>query len=182
MSLASGRGGWIEAIDLRTLETVSRIRVPEMTESVASDTSGQRLFVAAPSGPGKGCCALFAMDLQSMQLSFLVKPALSATVTAGRLFTKRGAVGIEVFDLQSLKRQPAVKAPGNYRLLASPDGHLLFGITRSPSDVAGSIRRRARCVDREPASIRRIKSGGSMGRSAVFPSIGAIRGRLTCDR
>ena len=55
--LASGRGGWIEAIDLRTLETVSRIRVPEMTESVASDTSGQRLFVAAPSGPGKGCCA-----------------------------------------------------------------------------------------------------------------------------
>ena len=51
--LASSRGGWIEAIDLSTLETVSRIRVPEMTESVASDTSGQRLFVAAPSGPGK---------------------------------------------------------------------------------------------------------------------------------
>jgi hypothetical protein len=130
--LASGRGGWIEAIDLRTLETVSRIRVPEMTESVASDTSGQRLFVAAPSGPGKGCCALFAMDPQSMQLSFLVEPALSATVTAGRLFTQRGAVGIEVFDLQNLKRQPAVKAPGNYRLRASPDGRLLFGITRFP--------------------------------------------------
>src|ERR1039458_6901258 len=140
--LASGRGGWIEAIDLRTLETVSRIRVPEMTESVASDTSGQRLFVAAPSGPGKGCCALsgpgkgccalFAMDPQSMQLSFLVEPALSSTVTAGRLFTQRGAVGIEVFDLQNLKRQPPVKAPGNYRLRASPDGRLLFGITRFP--------------------------------------------------
>jgi hypothetical protein len=67
-----------------------------------------------------------------MQLSFLVEPALSATVTAGRLFTQRGAVGIEVFDLQNLKRQPAVKAPGNYRLRASPDGRLLFGITRFP--------------------------------------------------
>ena len=130
--LASGRGGWIEAIDLRTLETVSRIRVPEMSESVASDASGQRLFVAAPRNPGKGCCALFALEPQSMQLSFLVEPALSATVTAGRLFTQRGAVGIEVFDLQDLKRQPAVKASGNYRLQTSPDGHLLFGITRFP--------------------------------------------------
>ena len=51
--LASRRGGWIEAIDPKTLETVSRIRVPEMSESVASDTSGQRLFVAAPRNPGK---------------------------------------------------------------------------------------------------------------------------------
>lgn len=130
--LASRRGGWIEAIDLKTLETVSRIRVPEMSESVASDASGQRLFVAAPGGPGKGCCALFAMDPQSMQLSFLVEPAQSVTVTARRLFTQRGAVGIEVFDLQNLTRLPAVKAPGNYRLRASPDGRLLFGITNWP--------------------------------------------------
>ena len=68
--LASRRGGWIEAIDFKTLATVARIRVPEMTESIASDGSGQRLFVAAPDSPGKGCCALFAMDLRSMQLSF----------------------------------------------------------------------------------------------------------------
>ena len=46
--LASGRGGWIEAIDLRTLETVSRIRVPEMTESVASDTSVVSGCTSAP--------------------------------------------------------------------------------------------------------------------------------------
>ena len=69
--LASRRGGWIEAIDPKTLETVSRIRAPEMSESVASDASGQRLFVAAPRNPGKGCCALFALEPQSMQLSFL---------------------------------------------------------------------------------------------------------------
>jgi hypothetical protein len=30
--LASRHGGWIEAIDLETLETVSRIRVLEMTQ------------------------------------------------------------------------------------------------------------------------------------------------------
>ncbi len=130
--LASRRGGWIEAIDLKTLETVSRIRVPEMSESIASDAAGQRLFVAAPRSPGKSCCALFAMDPHSMQLSFLVEPAQSATVTATRLFTQRGAVGIEVFDLQNLTRLPAVKAPGNYRLRASPDGRLLFGITKWP--------------------------------------------------
>jgi hypothetical protein len=130
--LASRRGGWIEAINLETLETVSRIRVPEMAESIASDASGQRLFVTAPRSPGKGCCALFALDPQSMRLSFLVEPALSATVTAGRLFTQRGNIGIEAFDLQDLNRLPTIKAPGVYRLRASPDGRLLVGLSNWP--------------------------------------------------
>lgn len=129
---ASRRGGWIEAFNLETLETVSRIRVPAMTESVASDPSGERLFVAAPRNPGDGCCALYALDPKSLQVSFLVYPALSATVTAGRLFTQRGNVGIEVFDPQNLSRLPTVKAPSLYRLRASPDGGLLFGITNFP--------------------------------------------------
>jgi hypothetical protein len=130
--LASRRGGWVEAIDLETLETVSRVRVPAMTESVASDPSGQRLLIAAPGGPGKGCCALFALDPRSLQLSFLVEPAQFATVTAGRLFTQRGNVGIEVFDPRNLSRLPTVKVPGMYRLRASPDGRLLFGIKTWP--------------------------------------------------
>lgn len=130
--LASRRGGWIEAISLETLETVSRVRVPEMTNSVASDLPGQRLFLTAPSNHSKSCCALFALDPQSMQLSFLVQPALSATITSSGLFTQRGSVGIEVFDLQSLERLPVIKAPGVYRLRPSPDGRLLFGITNFP--------------------------------------------------
>lgn len=130
--LASRRGGWIEAIDMETLATVSRIRVPEMTESVASDPSGQRLYVAAPRNGEKGCCALFALDPQSMQLTFLIWPAQLATITAGRLFTQRGNIGIEVFDPGNLTRLPTVKAPSIYRLRASPDGRLLFGITNSP--------------------------------------------------
>ena len=130
--LASRRGGWIEAISLETLETVSRVRVPEMTNSVASDLPGQRLFLTAPSNHSKSCCALFALDPQSLQLSFLVQPALSAIITSSGLFTQRGSVGIEVFDVQSLQRLPVIKAPGVYRLRQSPDGRLLFGITNFP--------------------------------------------------
>src|SRR5215475_14254050 len=98
--LASRRGGWIEAIDLETLKTVSRIRVPEMTESVASDPQGQRLFLTAPQRDHpKQCCALFALDPQSLQLTLLAQPSLSATVTSSGVFTQRGNVGIEAFDL-----------------------------------------------------------------------------------
>jgi hypothetical protein len=103
-----------------------------MTNSVASDLPGQRLFLTAPSNHSKSCCALFALDPQSLQLSFLVQPALSATITSSGLFTQRGSVGIEVFDVQSLQRLPVIKAPGVYRLRQSPDGRLLFGITNFP--------------------------------------------------
>ena len=130
--ILSRRAGWIEAIDPETLATISLIRVPSMTESVASDPSGRRLFVAAPASTGKGCCALFALDLFSMQMSRLIEPAQRAIVTGHRLFTQRGNVGIEVFDTQSLSRLPTMKAPGIYRLQASPDGRLLLGTTSWP--------------------------------------------------
>ena len=54
---------------------------------------------------------------------------MNATVDADRIFTQRGAVGIDTFDAQNLNRLPTMKAPGNYRLRASPDGRLLLGIT-----------------------------------------------------
>jgi hypothetical protein len=103
-----------------------------MTNSVASDLPGQRLFLTAPPNRSRSCCALFALDAHSLQLSVLIQPALSATITASGVFTQRGNVGIEVFDVQSLERLPVIKAPGVYRLLPSPDGRLLFGITNFP--------------------------------------------------
>jgi len=130
--LTSRRSGWIEAISMQTLETVSRVRVPEMTDSVASDVSGQRLFLTAPSNDSRRCCALFALDPQSLRLSLLVQPALSATIASSRLFTERGNVGIEVFDPLTLERLPIIQAPGVYRLRASPDGRFLFGIANFP--------------------------------------------------
>jgi hypothetical protein len=130
--LASRRAGWVEAISFETLETVSRIRVPDMTESVASDLPGQRLFLAAPMRQSTSCCALYTLDPRSLQLSFLVEPAQTATITSSGIFTQRGNVGIEVFDVESLERHPVIKAPGVYRLRPSPDGRLLFGITNFP--------------------------------------------------
>jgi hypothetical protein len=133
--LASRRGGWVEALDLETLETVARLRTPAMTESVRSDPSGQRLFIAAPKSDQSGCCALFALDPRSPRLSFIIEPAQHATIAANRLFTQRGDTGIDVFDTDSLTRLPSVRAAGIYRLRASPDGRLLFGIStwRGPS-------------------------------------------------
>jgi hypothetical protein len=130
--LASRRAGAVEAIDPDTLETVFRIQIPTMTESVTSDPYGQRLFLRANRGPETGCCALFALDLQSMRLSFLIEPAQFVMAAGPRLFTQRGNVGIEVFDPRSLDRLPTAKAPGVYRLSASPDGRLVFGISNFP--------------------------------------------------
>lgn len=131
--LASRRGGWVEVISLQTLQSISRIRVPAMTESVASDTAGEQLFIAAPERPGEGCCALYALNPQSGKLSFLVFPALSATVTAGRLFTQRGSVGIEVLDPRNLFRLPTIQAPSIYSLRPSPDERLLAGTSYGPA-------------------------------------------------
>jgi hypothetical protein len=130
--LASRRAGWIEVFSPDTLATVARIPAPAMTESVASDASGQHLFIASPRPAGAGCCALYALDPLSARLSFLVEPAQSATITGSRLFTQRGNVGIEVFDPRSLQRQPAIRASGVYRMRPSPDGRLLFGIAHFP--------------------------------------------------
>lgn len=132
--LASRRAGLIEAVSLDTLETTSRVRLDRSVESVASDPSGKQLFVALPSSPeSKGCCALFALDLPSLRLTRLVGPALRATATLDRVLTQRGNVGIEVFDTHNLVRLPTIKAPGGYRMQASPDGRWLFGATNFPS-------------------------------------------------
>jgi hypothetical protein len=130
--LASRRGGWIEAIRLDTLQTVSRIRVPTMVERVASDVSGQQLFVIAHKTRQSGCCVLFALDPQSLQLSSLLEPVQSATFTIDRLFTQRGNMGIEVFDSHTLIHLPTIRTPGIYQLRPSPDGQRLFGITHWP--------------------------------------------------
>jgi len=126
--LTSRRGGWIEAIEFDKLETVARIRVPRLTESVASDPSGQRLFLAAPKGAEPDCCAFFALDSRSMRMSLLSEPPHSATVTSSNVFVNPGGV----FDAQTLNRLPGVWASGSYRLQASPDGRLVAGITNWP--------------------------------------------------
>jgi hypothetical protein len=129
--LTSRRGGWIEAFDPATLATVFRTSTPANTESVAADPSGTRLYLSAPKNPGEGCCALYAMDLDTLHLTYLNSPVLRAT--PGRVYMQRGNVGIESFDSSSLERRPTWKALGVYNLQPSPDGSRIFGVTYFPS-------------------------------------------------
>jgi hypothetical protein len=131
--LTSRRGGWIEAFDPATLATVFRTSTPANTESVAADLSGSRLYLTAPRNPGEGCCALYAMDVDTLRLTYLNFPALRATPSYGRVYMQRGNVGIESFDSPSLQRRPTWNAPGVYNLQPSPDGSRIFGVTQLPS-------------------------------------------------
>ncbi len=128
--LASRRAGSVEVIKLDTLETSSRIRFPGSVESVASDPSGKQLFVALPlRDHAKNCCALYALELPSLRLTFLAEPALRAVPTSARVVFQRGNVGIESFDTKSLVRLPTIQTSGVYRMQISPDGRWLFGTT-----------------------------------------------------
>ena len=131
--LTSRRGGWIEAIDPATLATVFLTATPVNTESVAADPSGTRLYLSAPKNPGEGCCALYALDLDTLHLTYLNFPVLRATPSFGRVYMQRGNVGIESFDSSTLERRPTWKAPGVYNLQPSPDGTRIFGVTNFPS-------------------------------------------------
>ena len=131
--LTSRRGGWIEAFDPVTLATVFRTSTPANTESVAADASGTRLYLSAPKNPGETCCALYALDLDTLHLTYLNFPVLRATPSSGRVYMQRGNVGIESFDSSSLERRPTWKAPGVYNLQPSPDGSRIFGVTYFPS-------------------------------------------------
>lgn len=130
--LASSRGGWVEAIDPLTLATVSRIRTPEMTESVASNADGSRLFVAAPRVNPKGCCAIYALDPASMILTPFEWPAQAVTIAGGRVLAQRSNRGIDVFDAHTLQPMTPLDGSGFYRLRASPDGRSIFGVKFSP--------------------------------------------------
>jgi len=128
--LASRRAGFIEAISPETLETTARVRFSGFVETVASDPSGRQLFVALPErGQPKGCCALFALDLSSFQLTFLAEPAIRSMATCDRVVFQRGNTGIESFDTHNLARLPTLKTPGVYQMQISPDGRWLFGTT-----------------------------------------------------
>ena len=131
--LTSRRGGWIEAFDPATLGTVFRTSTPANTESVAADPAGTRLYLSAPRNPGESCCALYALDLDTLRLTYLNFPVLGATPSSGRIYMQRGNVGIESFDASTLQRRPTWKAPGVYRLQPSPDGTRMFGVTNFPS-------------------------------------------------
>jgi hypothetical protein len=131
---ASRRAGYVEFYDPANLQTIGRVRVGAHAGSVAASPDGQRIFVsqALPSDHN-GCCALFALDLRTKSLCFLIEPALASTLSLDghSLFVNRGAVGIDVINVTTSLRSGKMDGPGNYsqRMYPSPDGHWLFAAT-----------------------------------------------------
>lgn len=105
------------------------------------------LFVAQSDSPlGNACCALFALDLETRRMCWLINPALASCVSPDgrRLFTPRGDVGIEVFDAKLLGRLPS-KPREFISLIPPPDARWLLEPTigeerRSTSLISSEVR------------------------------------------
>jgi len=123
--LAASRNGWVEFIDPNTLEVKGRLDTGKTTDSAVASADGKTLFITKPrpSEPD-GCCALYAIDLKQRSTTEMLWPSGEAVVApkSNRIFTQRGNIGIEVFASDTLKRMPAIEAPGVYGLAPSPDG------------------------------------------------------------
>ena len=164
--LLTRRAGFVEALDPNTLATVSRMRLPGSGERIIADPSGIRPLLAASEAPSKSCCTLYTLDLNLLQLTKLVRPAMDATVSSAgrRIFTQRGGMGVEVFDLDTRERMPTISAPGFYRLSPSPDGKMMFGLTNFPQPSLGLFDIAAGAlIASHPLSGQRSRAGAWLG-------------------
>ena len=130
--LAVHRAGRIEVLTPDTLQTLGTVEVPPLADRVASGSGGM-IFLRAGLAPDfKGCCALYALNLKTRNLTNLLSPAVAVVLTPDgeHVISQRGNVGIEVFNARTLEQEASIPhsiAPGVYGLCFSQDGHLLFG-------------------------------------------------------
>jgi hypothetical protein len=132
--VAPARDGRVLLFDSSTLEPIASYEIGTAAERARASADGRTLYVAKHASLGDdegGCCGLYALDLAGGGLKPMIAPAVSAAPSAdGRwVFTQRGNVGVDVFDVATLERAPAITAPGVYALHPSPDGRSLFGTT-----------------------------------------------------
>lgn len=138
--LAAHREGKVEVLDPITLQSLGSIKVLPQADGVTSDRSGI-LFLREGIAPEfQGCCALYAVDLKTREMTKLLEPVTHATVSPDgqHVVTQRGNVGIEAFDVHTLSREHSIPrsiAPGVYALSFSPDGRRLYGVTNFPTPV-----------------------------------------------
>jgi WD40 repeat protein len=136
--LAAGRAGRVEVLDPTTLETLGSIKVLPQTDGITSDRTGV-LFLREGLAPEfRDCCALYALDLKTHEMTKLIEPAFNVTVSpeGKQVLTQRGNVGIEVFSVRTLQQEPGISrsiAPGVYGLNFSSDGRLLFAVSNFPT-------------------------------------------------
>ena len=136
--LAAHRAGRVEVLNVDTLQPLGSIVVPPLADRVTGASKGVLFLRAGLSPDFRGCCALYALDLKTRNMTKLLQPVSGFTVSpdARHIVTQRGNTGIEVFDARTLQPEPSIPrsiAPGIYGLSFSPDGHLLFGTSNFPS-------------------------------------------------
>jgi hypothetical protein len=136
--LAADRSGRVEVLDPMTLESLGSIKALPQINGVSSDRSGV-LFVRAGLAPEYvSCCALYAIDLKTHEITKLIEPTsgIALSPDGQHVLTQRGAVGVEAFSVSTLQQEPRIPrlvAPGVYSLSFSPDGRLLFGVSNFPA-------------------------------------------------
>jgi hypothetical protein len=136
--LAAHRAGSVEVLDANTLQPLGSVKVLPLLDGVASGPGGI-IFLREGLAPDfRGCCALYALDFKTLNLTKLLDPVSGVKVSPDgeHVVTQRGAVGIECFDAHTLQREPGIPrtvAPGVYGLNFSPDGRLLYGVSNFPA-------------------------------------------------
>lgn len=118
--LAAHRAGTVEVLDPITLQSLGSIKVLPLADGVTSDRSGI-LFLREGIAPEfQGCCALYAVDLKTREMTKLLEPVSQVTVSPDgqHVVTQRGNVGIEAFDVHTPESgilDPAFRCAGCLR-------------------------------------------------------------------
>lgn len=136
--LAAHRSGWVEAFDSNSLQPLGTLKVLPQLNGVTSDQTGVLFLQEGISPDFQGCCALYAVDLKTRKMTKLSEPSDKVALSPDgfHVLTQRGDVGIEVYGVRNMQREPGIPrsvAPGVYALSFSPDGQLLFGVSNFPA-------------------------------------------------
>jgi hypothetical protein len=141
--------GNLEVLDPDTLLPFGSIKVLPLADGVVGG-SEEMLFLRDGIGPDfNGCCALYALDLKTRNMTKLLDPAGVVVVSPDgkHVISQRGR-GIESFNVHTLHREPGIPSPiaaDPYRSLCfSRDGRLLFGTSNLPTLDVFDFNRRTR--------------------------------------
>lgn len=136
--LAAHRAGRVEILDPATLAPLGSIKVLPSANGIWSSPDGSFLYIPEGIAPDfKGCCALYALNLETRRMTHLVEPSGGVAVSpdGNHVVTQRGNIGIEVFNSHTLEQEspiPRSVAPSFYALSFSPKGNFLLGLTSWP--------------------------------------------------
>jgi hypothetical protein len=136
--LAARRAGTVEVLDPDTLHSFGSIKVLPLADGIESGSRGMIFLREGLAPEFKGCCALYALDLNTRAMTILLEPISEIVVSPDgeHVITQRGNVGVETFNAHTLQREPHIPssiAPGVYGFCFSRDGRFLFGASNFPA-------------------------------------------------